>query len=246
MKALAITGSPRKGGTGDEIVARIRQSIPDLEVINLREKSIKQCLGCQVCYQKGDKACPLKDDVQDILSRMLAADCVIFISPVYTLDISGQMKVFFDRLSFVCHRPLFYEKHAMLVAYAAVFGTSHTMKTLELVAGMWEFGIASKVEILNMNQKFCDKHNRLLDSGCMRLKAACAKGPKSPGLMSLVAFQLRKKGFMEPHPGSRYEHDFWEEHGWLEKDRDFYSEEKQGIKGMIARLVASTIMRLPS
>ncbi|MFQ3549770.1 MAG: flavodoxin family protein, partial [Armatimonadota bacterium] len=55
------------------------------------------CTACNGCKTNSDK-CVLKDDLTEVLSKTEKADVLIFASPVYFGDITGQLKCYIDRL----------------------------------------------------------------------------------------------------------------------------------------------------
>ena len=100
MKAVGFTGSPRKGGNTEilvnEILAGASEKGAQTAVYNITELNIK---GCNACYSCHDHiGCILKDDMQKLYAEISKADAVVFGSPVYMWQMSGQMKIFIDRL----------------------------------------------------------------------------------------------------------------------------------------------------
>jgi multimeric flavodoxin WrbA len=73
----------------------------ETEMIDLADYHITPCTACEGCSLTG--TCVFDDDVAALVSRMREADAVIVGSPVYIDNISGQMKVFFDRLADAIH-----------------------------------------------------------------------------------------------------------------------------------------------
>lgn len=100
MKVLVIHGSPRAKGNSDllcdEFIRGAEESGNQVEKISLREKEVRPCKACYACFKTG--FCVQKDDMADILQKVEAADVLVFASPTYFLTMSGQMKVFIDRL----------------------------------------------------------------------------------------------------------------------------------------------------
>ena len=96
---LVLSSSPRKAGNSDilcdQFVAGARESGHQTEKIALREKDIHYCTGCGVCF-KG-KVCSQKDDMAEILEKMMAADVIVMATPVYFYTMCGQMKTLIDR-----------------------------------------------------------------------------------------------------------------------------------------------------
>ena len=68
-----------------------------VEFITLKDKQIDFCKGCLVCQQTGN--CVIKDDVTKIMDKVIEADIVVWATPVYYYEMSGQMKVLIDRLN---------------------------------------------------------------------------------------------------------------------------------------------------
>ena len=51
----------------------------------------------QGCYACQEGACPQKDDAQEILEKMLAADVLVLATPVYFYTMCAQLKALIDR-----------------------------------------------------------------------------------------------------------------------------------------------------
>jgi multimeric flavodoxin WrbA len=99
MKVLGILGSPRQSGNTEILLnvtlSAAKQAGADTELIRLSKMNIKWCDGCNACRKTGE--CHIKDDMQDLYSKLLEANGIVFATPVYTWTMSGQMKVFLDR-----------------------------------------------------------------------------------------------------------------------------------------------------
>lgn len=99
-KVLLIASSPRKGGNSDllcdQFVSGAREAGHQVEKINLKDKKINYCTGCGTCFN-GDKACSQKDDMSEILDKMINADALVLATPVYFYTMCGQMKTLIDR-----------------------------------------------------------------------------------------------------------------------------------------------------
>lgn len=52
--------------------------------------------GCGVCYN-GQKPCPLKNDMPEILEKMITSDVIVMATPVYFYTMNAQLKTFIDR-----------------------------------------------------------------------------------------------------------------------------------------------------
>ena len=98
-KVLIISGSPRKGGNSDtlcnEFMKGAKEAGNNVEKIRLSEKKINFCTGCGVCNTI--HKCVQKDEMEEILNKMVEADVIVLATPVYFYAMDGQMKTFIDR-----------------------------------------------------------------------------------------------------------------------------------------------------
>lgn len=98
-KILIISSSPRKGGNSDllcdEFIKGAIESGNSVEKIRLSEKKINFCSGCGVCNTT--HKCVQKDDMEEILNKMVEANVIVLATPVYFYAMDGQMKTFIDR-----------------------------------------------------------------------------------------------------------------------------------------------------
>jgi len=99
-KVLIISGSPRKSGNSDllcdEFMRGAAEAGNEVEKIRVAEKKIGFCSACYYCRQSGG-VCAKKDDMADILQKMIDADVIVLASPVYFYSIDAQMKALIDR-----------------------------------------------------------------------------------------------------------------------------------------------------
>lgn len=96
---LIISASPRKGGNSDILCDRFAQGAEEsghtVEKIFVASKNIGYCRGCGVC--NSTHKCIQKDDMAEILDKMVQADVIVLSTPVYFYSMDGQMKAFIDR-----------------------------------------------------------------------------------------------------------------------------------------------------
>lgn len=76
---------------------------------------------------------------------MLEADGVIFATPVYVYNVTWLWKTFLDRFAYICHRPRFHGKHAMVIVSTGAVGLSFVTKLLSFEIGTWGFSVAQKL-----------------------------------------------------------------------------------------------------
>ena len=99
-KVLILSGSPRKGGNSDilcdEFMRGAKESGNTVEKINVAERKIGYCRACYYCRTSGGK-CVIKDEMAEILQKMIDADVIVLASPVYFYSIDAQLKALIDR-----------------------------------------------------------------------------------------------------------------------------------------------------
>lgn len=99
-KVLILSGSPRKNGNSDmlcdEFMRGAKESGHAVEKINVAEKNIGYCKACYYCRNSGGE-CIIKDDMGEILQKMIEADVIVLASPVYFYSIDAQLKAVIDR-----------------------------------------------------------------------------------------------------------------------------------------------------
>jgi multimeric flavodoxin WrbA len=97
---LVLSSSPRKGGNSDLLCDQFTKGAQEsghrVEKINLRDKEINYCTGCGTCFN-AVKNCPQKDDMAEVLEKMISADVILMATPVYFYTMCAQMKTLIDR-----------------------------------------------------------------------------------------------------------------------------------------------------
>ena len=101
-KKVLIISSSLRGGSNSDTLAKecekgAKEAGNDVEIISLKGKDIKFCIGCLACQSKG--SCVLKDDVAEIMAKVKEAEVIVYATPIYYYEMSGQMKTLLDRLN---------------------------------------------------------------------------------------------------------------------------------------------------
>ncbi|MDD2773571.1 MAG: NAD(P)H-dependent oxidoreductase [Elusimicrobiales bacterium] len=139
-KVFGYIGSPAKANSntlkvaqmlGEELLLRDRKI--SCEFLTAGDVPLKPCSGCWDCMTKG--ICPLdKTDGMGLLrQKMLDADFLVWGSPVYAMTVSGQMKIFLDRLCAFYHTLRFAGKPGLTVATTARTGLRQTHELLAML-----------------------------------------------------------------------------------------------------------------
>lgn len=133
MKVLALSFSPRPGGNTGMLLGEVLKAAENegaaTELWQIAGKDIKPCDGCNACRATGE--CHIRDDMTELYPRLIEADAVIFGTPVYFYNMTGQGKMVIDR-TIALNRPgrNMANKVGGVVAVAGSFGLADTVKDL--------------------------------------------------------------------------------------------------------------------
>lgn len=100
-KVLIISTSLRRNSNSDYIAREFERGAKDagneVEFVSLIGKKIDFCIGCLSCQLTQE--CVIKDDANEIAEKVKNADVVVYATPVYYYEMSGQMKTLIDRMN---------------------------------------------------------------------------------------------------------------------------------------------------
>jgi multimeric flavodoxin WrbA len=103
VRITSFNGSPKgaRGNTHVMVEAFLRgagEAGAETENVFLAGKKVLPCTGCNACWMKTPGICAQRDDMDELLAKVIASDVVVFATPVYVDNVTGLMKNFMDRL----------------------------------------------------------------------------------------------------------------------------------------------------
>jgi multimeric flavodoxin WrbA len=217
------------------VLSTIADNHPEIEykLIMLGELNFKPCKGCYACIAVGEDKCPLKDDRDVVVNEMLAADGVIFASPVYVNHISALMKSFIDRIGYESHRPRFFGKQAMVMAVCGGFGADKAAGYMSDILPTFGYNVAASLELQASTKSDRERANNLkqADAAFEKLVAAIQSGArKPPSVTQVVMFHLFKA------ISNAYPDRFSADHRYYQDKDGYYDDSKVSFwKQMIAK-----------
>lgn len=105
----------------------------DYEVLTAGQVNINHCKGCWSCMKRGKCPQDKMDDMQSLKKKMEEANFIIWGSPVYTMQVTGQMKTFLDRLCSWYHMLKLAGKSGMVVTTTANSGMNEVKNYLKMM-----------------------------------------------------------------------------------------------------------------
>ena len=205
---LIINGNPKKTGFINSslniIAQRLEEKGAGVARLDLRDKDIKDCVGCFNCLKTGE--CPLTDDMDQIVEKMLVADGFVVGSPVRNGNVTGLYKRFYERITYRLGFPFLLEhKHTLAISCVGYMtGKKINRKFLGLQDIFYtrlsnflffSVGIPTKLTPESMTPKFQAAADKLLTE---------IKGNKKRSLKDTVKFVMDrmtvKKFMMKKNP----------------------------------------------
>lgn len=137
MYALAVNGSPRKGGNTEILLNSalepLREAGWETELVQVGGKAIRGCMACGKCREKRNMRCIQdKDLFNGVMAKMVRADAVILGSPTYFTDVTAEMKALLDRSGYVAlaNGRIFRGKIGAAVVAVRRAGATHVYDTI--------------------------------------------------------------------------------------------------------------------
>jgi multimeric flavodoxin WrbA len=132
MKALILDGALGDGTELDRVGDAVRGTLEDVgagtRTLTLRRMKVRPCRGCFECWVKTPGECVIADEGRDVAREVVAADLVVYLTPLTFGGYSSVLKQavdrfacpillpFFIRIDGEVHHPLRYAKPHRLVA----------------------------------------------------------------------------------------------------------------------------------
>ena len=143
MKVLMLNGSAKTNGNTmialTEVGEQLKKEGIDYEIFQIGGGSIRDCIGCQRCTDKG---CVFEDDpVNEFIAKLKEADGLVIGTPVYYAHPSGRILSFLDRV-FYSSSACFAFKPAASVAIARRGGTTASFDVLNKYFGISQMPVA--------------------------------------------------------------------------------------------------------
>lgn len=100
MKILVLTGSPHRRGTTNVLIEQFirgaEEAQNEVSRFDCAFVKVHPCIGCDRCGT-GKNDCVFKDDMYELYPKVIAADAVVFATPLYYHGYSAQLKAVIDR-----------------------------------------------------------------------------------------------------------------------------------------------------
>lgn len=243
MRVTAFIGSARKKHTylaAENFLKKLQMhGTIEYEIVALSDYKLKICRGCKLCIDKGEELCPLKDD-RDILMRKISeSDGVLFATPNYSFQVSGQMKVFLDRFGFLFHRPQYFGKTFTSIVAQGIYGGKDIVKYLDFVGSSLGFNVVKGLVIKTlepMSEENRVKTNLAIEKQSRSFYRKLVKREyPSPSLFRLLLFRVSRTTMKAMLNDGYRDYSYFNQKGWFSNDY-YYSVKLNPFKKTMGKL----------
>jgi multimeric flavodoxin WrbA len=249
-KVTAFVGSGHKRLTHNAV----RQFLADLEsfgdveteLVTLSDYRVGTCRGCRLCFDRGEENCPMKDDRDVLIAKIMASDGVVLASPNYSFQVSGMLKVFLDRLGFVFHRPRFFGKAFTSIVTQGFFRGKKIVKYLDFVGMGLGFNVVrgncfTALDPPTTKEK--EKRDRALAAQARRFHDRMnGRLYPAPSLLKLWGFRMGRMNVRLELTEADCDYRYYTDKGWFESDY-FYPVRLNPLKKLAGRYFDSAQAR---
>jgi multimeric flavodoxin WrbA len=251
VKVTAFVGSARKKHTyrATERFLKRLQSLrnAEYEIVMLSEYNLQVCKGCCLCMDKGEELCPLKDDRDKLIQKILDSDGIVFASPNYSFQLSSLMKIFIDRLAFCLHRPRFFGKTYTSIVVQGTYGGADIVKYLDFVGKGLGFNTVKGCCISTLEpikEKRQRKNDETIDQLAERFYSRSMKNQyPTPSLLWLTVFRMGRTSRRIMLDESCRDYTYLKEKGWFESDY-YYPVKLNPLKKLAGKLADIIAVRM--
>ena len=194
MKVLGISASPRENSNSDIL---LRQALSgasaagaEAEYLRLCKFNIAPCSACGACYTTGE--CSIQDDFAVVLAKILAADRLIFASPIFFMSVCAQAKILIDRCQclwaakYILKRPIIGPREISRLAMVIAVGGKKGGKGFDCIRLMMKYyldtvdmGYFANLFVSNTDEagKIAENTNAMQEALRLGKELALAAGP---------------------------------------------------------------------
>ena len=236
MEITIVHGQAHKGSTY-RITTMIKENLADSDVIVneyfMPKDTPGYCAGCYQCIQKGEEYCPEAEKVQKIVASMLRSDIILFDSPNYCYEMTGQLKTLMDHLAFMWmpHRPQkeMFSKTGIVISTAAGGGAGKVTKSMARQLFWWGVPKIYRMKY-SVNAAQWDevpekiKQKIIRETGIVsqkirnRINRTRPGIRRRPGIRTILIFNIMRK-MQGSNTWNVTDKDYWQKNGWLAKAR---------------------------
>jgi multimeric flavodoxin WrbA len=242
-KITAFVGTGRKKSTY-YAVRRFLDNVESqgevaCEIVHLNDFQLGICKGCKACFTKGPEFCPLKDDRDVLIEKMMASDGVVFATPNYSFQVSAITKLFLDRLGYVFHRPQFFGKTFTSIVVQGIYGGADIVRYLDFAGRGLGFQVVKGSHVTAL-EPMTQREKRNIDDALASHSTRFYRGLMKPthpvpGFVQLVGFRMSRTSMRVQLDERSRDFTHYRDMGWFESDY-YYPTHLGALKKLVGAL----------
>ncbi len=226
MKIVLIHGQNHEGSTyhiGRMLAESFSQS--DITEFFLPRDMEHFCTGCYSCITN-EENCPFYAEKKRIMDVVEKADLLIFTTPTYCMRASAPMKAFID-LTFtywMVHKPrvCMFSKKAVVISTAAGTGAGSAVKDIKTALFYWGVPYIKGYDIAVQAMSWSgvsDEKKRRIKRDMEKIARDVSSNKARVGFKTKFIFGVMRMMQIKGLGSSAEEKAYWQERGWLDKQR---------------------------
>jgi multimeric flavodoxin WrbA len=191
-----------------------------INIFHPQNSFINKCLGCERCFFEGRCFQDKKDDMGVIKKEMLSSDIIIFASPIYFVNVSGDMKIFLDRISNLAHLLPLRGKAGICILSSCGNGVHHTLDYMNTVMSFLGLYVIDKYNVSHYTEEQLDKNpdymkDKISESATKIIE--CLKKSSSRSNETLEIIYKNLKNYIENSKElNKNEYKYWKNNNMLD------------------------------
>jgi multimeric flavodoxin WrbA len=141
MNILVLNGSPRLNGNTMDMITGFKAGAEEtghtVQIENVAHMNVHGCLACEYCHTKEKGICVQKDDMQKIYPEILAADMLVFASPIYYFTLSAQLQSVIHR-TYAIGIPENIKKTVLIMSSGSAY--VYGLPSHNIISPLWNIG----------------------------------------------------------------------------------------------------------
>ena len=239
MKITVINGTEKHGVTYrmKEIFLESFRRNAEITEYYLPKDGPGFCTGCTTCFRGNQNLCKDAEKVQKIEKSLLESDLLVFTSPAYVFHTTGAMKAMLDHFGYrwMPHRPAkeMFGKRAVIITQCLGAGGKSAAKDIKDSLSWWgissikvvSFKLMSEIDWDKIGEKKTASIKKKLNNVAGKTRAIDYKKSAHTSLIVKAKFdagRMLQTNLGKQHP-EYSDYKYWNEKGWIGKDRPWKS-----------------------
>lgn len=221
MKVAVIMGSRREGNTykvvkalEETLSAQMGTVTPAFAYFWPEDYLTPHCISCYQCFMRGEHRCPHQETIQPVVRAMDEADIIVLATPIFSLQVTADLKNFIDHVSYMFHRSRYAGKKGVAIATTAGGGHKDVSAYLAKILGSWGSDKVYEIPVqcLSLDYEIKPKISQRIERVAGQLAADYREKKVYPGKLSdAFMFKIWHSISLSNEDTKNADRIFWEE-----------------------------------